>query len=245
MDLKNKNIKNLDYDNIPKHVGIIMDGNGRWAKKRNLPRTMGHKAGSERVIEIVEAAHDLGIKSLSLFAFSTENWKRPQGEISKLMELLVFYLRTQIKKLNENNIKLNILGDYSLVAPSIKKEIELGLSLTEANDKMILNIAFNYGGQDEIINATKLIGEKIKMGEIQPEDVNKKLFEEFLYTKGQPELDLLIRPSGELRISNFMLYQMAYSELWFSDCLWPDFTTEVFVNAIIDFQNRDRRFGGI
>ncbi|WP_036728795.1 MULTISPECIES: isoprenyl transferase [Peptoniphilus] len=235
---------NIKLDLIPNHIGIIMDGNGRWAKNKNLPRYFGHKEGSKRVIEIVEACYNLGIKSLSLYAFSTENWKRPEEEISKLMDLLVIFIKSQLDKIMENNVKINVLGDISKLPLKVQKEINRALSLTEHNDKMILNIGLNYGGRDEIIMATKAICEDVLNKKIAINDI-ETLFSNYLYTKGQNELDLLIRPSGELRVSNFMLYQLAYAEFWFSNILWPDFTEEVLYEAIIDYQNRNRRFGGL
>lgn len=236
---------NIDMNNLPKHIGIIMDGNGRWAKKRGLPRTFGHREGTKRVIEIVEACYKLGIKSLSLYAFSTENWKRPESEISKLMDLLIYYIENQLEKIKKNNIKINLLGDISQLPTKVKLSVGRALNETKHNDKMILNIGLNYGGRDEIVRATKLVVEEVLNGNIKLEDITSKVFENHLYTSNQDELDLLIRPSGELRVSNFMLYQLAYSEFWFSDVLWPDFTEEVLLNAISDFQKRSRRYGGI
>ncbi|WP_073182799.1 isoprenyl transferase [Anaerosphaera aminiphila] len=235
----------LDLKNIPNHIGIIMDGNGRWAKKRNLPRSMGHREGSKRVIEIVEACYRLNVKSLSLYAFSTENWKRPKDEISKLMDLLVYYIKTQLDRLIKNNVKINVMGDISKLPDRIVQEINRALLLTKDNDKMILNIGLNYGGRDEIVRATQLIAKEVVNGNFDVDDINKEMFNEYLYTKGQPELDLLIRPSGEFRVSNFMLYQLAYSEFWFSNVLWPDFKEDVLYEAILDYQKRNRRFGGI
>lgn len=235
----------IDLENIPKHIGIIMDGNGRWATKRGLPRSLGHKEGTQRVIDIVEASYKLGVKSLSLYAFSTENWKRPEDEIAKLMELLIYYIRTQLNKIMKNNIKINVMGDISEFPLKVQKEVSRALSLTKMNDKMILNIGLNYGGRSEIIKAVKTISNEYKEGIINIEDIDEDTFSNYLYTNNQPELDLLIRPSGELRVSNFMLYQLAYCEFWFSDVLWPDFSEEVLYEAIIDYQNRDRRFGGI
>jgi len=235
----------LDLENLPSHVGIIMDGNGRWAKNRNLPRTFGHKEGTKRVIEIVETAYKLNIKSLTLFAFSTENWKRPEDEISKLMELLSYYIKTQLEKIISNNIKINVMGDYTKFPNSIVKLIDNSLQRTQSNDKMILNIALNYGGQSEIVNATKNIIKDISQNKISVDEINTHTFKNYLYTKGQDDLDLLIRPSGELRVSNFMLYQLAYSEFYFSDVLWPDFKENEFYKAIYDYQNRNRRFGGL
>jgi len=237
--------KSIDIDKLPLHIGIIMDGNGRWAKKRFLPRTAGHKEGMERVKEIVEVAVNIGIKHLSLYAFSTENWKRPKEEIDGLMKLLVYYLRAELKKLNKNNIKIRILGDISKLPEGPRKEVEYAVEKTKYNDKMILNIALNYGGRDEIVWGIKNIVNDIKMGKIKVEDLNENVFSDYLYTKGQPDLDLLIRPSGELRLSNFMLYQVAYTEFWFSNIYWPDFREEHFYQAILDYQKRDRRFGGI
>lgn len=236
---------NIDMNKLPKHIGIIMDGNGRWAKKRGLPRTFGHREGTKRVIEIVEACYKLGIKSLSLYAFSTENWKRPESEISKLMDLLIYYIENQLEKIKKNNIKINLLGDISQLPTKVKLSVGRALNETKHNDKMILNIGLNYGGRDEIVRATKLVVEEVLNGNIKLEDITSKVFENHLYTSNQDELDLLIRPSGELRVSNFMLYQLAYSEFWFSDVLWPDFTEEVLLNAISDFQKRSRRYGGI
>lgn len=235
----------LDLENIPSHIGIIMDGNGRWAKKRNLPRTFGHKEGTKRVIDIVETAYKLNIKSLTLYAFSTENWKRPEDEISKLMDLLAYYIKNQLEKIINNNIKINVLGDYTKFPNSIVKLIDNALQRTESNDKMILNIALNYGGQTEIVDATKKIVKDIGDNKISIDDINTETFKDYLYTKGQSDLDLLIRPSGELRVSNFLLYQLAYSEFYFSDILWPDFNENEFYKAIYDYQNRNRRFGGL
>ncbi|MBU5669080.1 isoprenyl transferase [Peptoniphilus sp. MSJ-1] len=235
----------LDFENIPSHIGIIMDGNGRWAKKRNLPRTFGHKEGTKRVIDIVETAYKLNIKSLTLYAFSTENWKRPEDEISKLMDLLAYYIKNQLEKIIKNNIKINVLGDYTKFPSSIVKLIDNALQRTESNDKMILNIALNYGGQTEIVDATKKIVKDIGDNKISIDDINTETFKDYLYTKGQSDLDLLIRPSGEFRVSNFLLYQLAYSEFYFSDILWPDFNENEFYKAIYDYQNRNRRFGGL
>lgn len=235
----------LDLDRIPRHVGIIMDGNGRWAKKRNMPRALGHKEGAKRVVDIVETAYNLNIKSLTLYAFSTENWKRPEEEISKLMDLLAFYIKTQLQRIKKNNIKINVLGDYNVFPELIVKLIEDALQETKSNDKMILNIALNYGGQSEIVRATKNIVKDILNENILLEDINTQSFKNYLYTKGQDDLDLLIRPSGELRVSNFLLYQLAYSEFYFSNVLWPDFNEYEFYKAIYDFQNRNRRYGGL
>ncbi len=241
MKLKNK----IDINNIPSHVAIIMDGNGRWAKERFLPRTAGHQEGMKRVIEIVEVAEKLNIKYLSLYAFSTENWKRPKEEIDGLMKLLVQYIRSELNKIYKNNIRIQTMGDISKLPKVPRKEVEKAIEKTKNNNKMVLNIGLNYGGRDEIVRAVKNILEDVKMGKINEEDINTKNFSNYLYTNEMPDPDLLIRPSGELRLSNFMLYQIAYTEFWFSDIYWPDFKEEHFYEAIIDYQKRDRRFGGI
>lgn len=235
----------IDLKNVPCHIGIIMDGNGRWARAKNLPRYFGHKAGSDRVIDIVEASYNLGIKSLSLYAFSTENWKRPKDEIFKLMDLIIYYIKTQLSKIKKNNIKINILGEISPLPTSVKTEIIRALDETKNNSGMNLNIGLNYGGQDEILRAVKNISSDILDKKFSIDKIDKDLFESYLYTKGQDALDLLIRPSGELRISNFMLWQLAYSEFYFSDVLWPDFNENELYKAIVSYQKRDRRFGGL
>ncbi|TCS89692.1 undecaprenyl diphosphate synthase [Keratinibaculum paraultunense] len=241
IELKSK----IDINNIPSHVAIIMDGNGRWAKERFLPRTAGHQEGMKRVIEIVEVAEKLNIKYLSLYAFSTENWKRPKEEIEGLMKLLVQYIRSELNKICKNNIRIQTMGDISKLPETPRKEVERAIEKTKNNNKMVLNIGLNYGGRDEIVRAVKNILEDVKMGKINEKDINTKNFSNYLYTNGIPDPDLLIRPSGELRLSNFMLYQIAYTEFWFSDIYWPDFKEEHFYKAIIDYQKRDRRFGGI
>ena len=230
---------------MPKHIGIIMDGNGRWATKRGLPRTYGHKEGVKRVLDIVREAYRLEIPFLSLYAFSTENWKRPKKEIDNLMILLQRFLVKYIEELEENGVKLNIMGDISALDGKTRELVELALERTSKGTKMVLNIGLNYGGQDEILKAVADIAHCVKEGQIDPNSIDKSLFESFLSTKSQPPLDLLIRPSGELRVSNFMLYQMAYSEFWFSNVLWPDFDEAVFNEAIEDYRSRDRRFGGL
>lgn len=249
MENKEKTIESLkekiDESNLPNHVAIIMDGNGRWAKKRFLPRTAGHKEGMERVKEIVEVAAKIGIKYLSLYAFSTENWKRPEKEINGLMKLLVQYLRAELNTLHKNNIKVQALGDISKLPLLPRIEVEKAIEKTKNNDKMTLNIALNYGGRDEIIEATKNILKDVEMGKMDIEELNVNTFNKYLYTKNQPDPDLLIRPSGELRISNFLLYQIAYTEFCFYNIYWPDFREEHFYRAIIDYQKRDRRYGGI
>ncbi|RKD34469.1 isoprenyl transferase [Thermohalobacter berrensis] len=244
-DIERKLIKEIDKTNLPNHIAIIMDGNGRWAKKRFLPRTAGHREGVKRVREIVKACGDLGIKYLTLYAFSTENWKRPKDEIDSLMKLLVEYLKKELNTLHKNNVKINILGDLEKLPSLPKQEVFNAIEKTRNNNKLILNIALNYGGRDEIIRAIKLLAKNVKDNKIQLEDINEELFKEFLYTGSQPDPDLLIRTSGELRISNFLIYQIAYTEFYFTDIYWPQFTKEHLFKAILDYQNRNRRFGGI
>ncbi|MDU4277086.1 MAG: isoprenyl transferase [Finegoldia magna] len=231
-------LSNLDQDRLPKHIAIIMDGNGRWATKRNKPRVFGHNEGMKRVVDVVENSLNIGIKYLSLYAFSTENWKRPQKEIDFLMQILIKYIDDQLNKLVTQGVKINILGDISVLPEKVIQKIEYALDSTRDNDKLILNIAINYGSRQEILKA---VNTAIEKGEILTDDE----FSNLLYTRNQPDVDLLIRPGGEKRLSNFMLYQMSYAELYFSDIYWPDFKLESLIDAIYWYQNRDRRFGGL
>lgn len=242
---KQKLGKSIDKDNIPKHIAIIMDGNGRWAKQRKLPRTMGHKAGVETIRRVIKESHVLGIKYLTLYAFSTENWKRPDDEVSALMKLLVDYLRSELAELNKNEVVIRVLGDVKKLPKDAQKEIIEAIEVTKNNKGIVLNIAFNYGGRDEIIRATKLVAKEVKNGNLNIEDIDENIFEKYLYTNGTPDPDLIIRPSGEQRISNFLLWQCAYSEFWYSNVCWPDFKEEHLYEAIYDYQNRDRRYGGV
>lgn len=245
---KKRGIENeiqLDDNNIPKHVAMIMDGNGRWAKSRNLPRTMGHKAGVETIRRIIKEADRLGIKYVTFYAFSTENWKRPETEVNALMNLLVQYLKDEIIDLHNNGVILRILGDIENIPGKCRKQIEEAVTLTKDNEGLVLNIAFNYGGRDEILRSVKLIIDDIEQGKINKNDIDQKLFSNYLYTKDSPDPDLIIRPSGEQRISNFLLWQCAYSEFWYSNVNWPDFKERDLQQAIYDYQNRDRRFGGV
>ena len=231
-------LSNLDQDRLPKHIAIIMDGNGRWATKRNKPRVFGHNEGMKRVVDVVENSLNIGIKYLSLYAFSTENWKRPQKEIDFLMQILIKYIDDQLNKLVTQGVKINILGDISVLPEKVIQKIEYALDSTKDNDKLILNIAINYGSRQEILRA---VNTAIEDGEILTDDE----FSNLLYTRNQPDVDLLIRPGGEKRLSNFLLYQMSYAELYFSDIYWPDFKLESLVDAIYWYQNRNRRFGGL
>lgn len=231
----------LDLNKIPEHVGIILDGNGRWAKKRFMPRMAGHREGMKRVVDIVEASSNLGIKYLSLYAFSTENWKRPTEEVSALMNLLIVYVDSQLKRLSDNNVIVKTIGDISKLPDKSREAIERACENTKNNTGMVLNLGLNYGSRSEIIRAV----ERIVNSSYDVNDLTEDNFKEFLDTKSQPDLDLLIRPGGEKRLSNFMLYQVAYAELYFCDTLWPDFKEEELYKAILDFQSRNRRFGGI
>lgn len=244
---KNKHIQDdmLDRDNIPKHIAIIMDGNGRWAKEKKLPRTMGHKAGVETIRKIVKESKDLGVEYLTLYAFSTENWKRPKDEVSALMKLLVEYLRNELEELNKNEVSIRISGDITKLPKDAEREIKQAIDITRDNKGIVLNIAFNYGGRDEILRAVKNISTDVKSNKIDINDIDEKIFNSYLYTANIPDPDLIIRPSGEMRISNFLLWQCAYSEFWFSNVFWPDFDEKHLHKAIIDFQQRNRRYGGV
>ncbi|GMO65211.1 MAG: isoprenyl transferase [Endomicrobiia bacterium] len=224
---------------IPGHVAIIMDGNGRWAKKKSLPRIFGHKQGVKTIKEIVKAANGLGVKVLSLYAFSTENWKRPQSEIKSLFSLFRQFVRKELRELNDLGVRLRILGDLSKFPENVKSEIKNACIITSQNTKFELNIALNYGARQEIIRAFEIM---TKQGIKKP---TEEIVSSFLYTCGQSDPDLLIRTSGELRVSNFLLWQIAYSEIYVTDKLWPDFTQDDLKIAIVAFQKRRRRFGGL
>ncbi|MBU4129071.1 isoprenyl transferase [bacterium] len=232
-------LSKLDKSRIPKHVAIIMDGNGRWAKKRGLPRMAGHRKGINRLKEIVPAAKDYGIKFLTLFAFSTENWNRPEGEIKGLFKTLEKYLKDEVAELQKNNTRLHPIGRLEKLPSPLREELFRVERITKNNKGIILNLALNYGGRSDIVNAVK------KIIANQPKKIDEETFSKYLYTSGQPDPDLLIRTSGEMRISNFLLWQLAYSELWITPILWPDFRREDLLQAILDYQMRERRFGRI
>lgn len=244
-DKENKEDIQLDFNKIPEHIAIIMDGNGRWAKKRKLPRSMGHKAGVETIRRILKEADRLGIKHMTLYAFSTENWKRPKDEVDALMKLLVQYLTNEVEGLHQNGVVLRILGDITALPNLVQEKIYEAIDLTKDNKGIVLNVAFNYGGRDEIVRAVKSIVSDVEYGNINKEKIDENLISNYLYTKDSPDPDLIIRPSGEKRISNFLLWQCAYSEFWYSNVNWPDFTESDLHKAIYDYQNRDRRFGGV
>lgn len=229
--------------NLPKHIALIMDGNRRWAKGRNLDIKQGHYAGAENLEKIALYANKIGIKYMTVYAFSTENWKRSETEVKGLMLLLKAYVEKMLAKTNSNNIKINILGDISKLDISLQKSINKILNKTKGNTGLTLNIAFNYGGRDEIVKATQKISEEVKKGNINVEDIDEKMLEDYLYTKGQPDPDIMIRTSGELRLSNFLLWQLAYTEFVFLNKYWPDFNEKDLDNAVEDFQKRHRNFG--
>ncbi len=239
-DLEKKYWEKIDEKNIPSHVAIIMDGNGRWAKKRGLSRIKGHKAGAKAIENALDSALHLGVKVITVYAFSTENWVRPEYEVSVLMTLLFQFLKLQKKKLKDKDIKLSVIGDRSKLPDFINREIDKVLGETKNNSRLVFNIALNYGGRDDIVNAVKNI---VKQG-VEPSIIDERFFAKYLYTAGLPDPDLLIRTSGEVRISNFLLWQIAYTELYFSDVLWPDFDTIEMLKAVIEYQKRERRFGG-
>lgn len=235
----------IDYNSVPKHVAIIMDGNGRWAKSKGLPRIAGHREGIRTVIEIARTANKLGIKHLTLFAFSTENWKRPETEVNYLMELPSEFLLDYIEELIENNVQIKIMGFDNQLPDKTIKAVREAEEKTKNNSGLILNFALNYGSRAEIINATKDIVQDVLVNKISINNINEEFFNSYLLTKEYPDPELLIRTSGELRISNFLLWQLAYSELWFTSVYWPNFNEQLFVEAIYEYQQRRRRFGGI
>ncbi|MDP4134092.1 MAG: isoprenyl transferase [Bacillota bacterium] len=235
----------IDRNNLPKHIGIIMDGNGRWAKKRGLPRSIGHAEGAKAFDKIIDFAGKLGIKVVTCYAFSTENWSRPDDEVAALMSLLLQYLKDGLTKMADKDTKVIIIGDTKGLNEDIKEGIRKIEDSTKDGKSMVLQIALNYGGRQEIISAAQKAAKMAVSGEIKPEDIDDKLLSSLMYNPDVPEPDLIIRPSGEFRLSNFLLWGSAYSELWFSDILWPDFTADDLLKSIYDYQQRSRRFGGI
>ena len=237
------NLSEKYLNSPPKHVAIIMDGNGRWAKSRSLPRFAGHQRGAKVVKKIVHTAPGLGIKYLTLFAFSSENWKRPQDEVSDLMALLKLYISRELGELHRNNVRVRILGEISLFSDEIQKMLDSAVNKTKNNSGLELCLALNYGSRIEIIKAVKLIAKDVSKGLIELNSVDEKTLETYLDTSDVPDPDLLIRTSGEQRLSNFLLWQLAYTELIFVNCLWPDFTSDDLEKAIQEYQQRDRRYG--
>jgi undecaprenyl diphosphate synthase len=233
--------RQVNFDQLPAHIAIIMDGNGRWAARRHLPRVEGHRAGIESVRDVVEASARLGIEVLTLYAFSVENWKRPRSEVNTLMLLLKRYLRSELSTLTRNNIRFQVIGRSEELAPDVQHELAIGIERTAGNSGMLFNIALNYGGRTEIVDAVR---RAIASG-IPASELDERHFSSFLYTAGQPDPDLLIRTSGEMRVSNFLLWQIAYSEIWVTETLWPDFRRRDLLEALVAYQKRDRRYGGI
>ena len=233
----------INLNNLPKHLAIIMDGNGRWAKQKGLLRAFGHENGTKSVRVTVETSAKLGISNLTLFAFSTENWSRPKLEVDLLMELLINSLKNELNTLQENNIKLNSIGNLDLLPKSAQKKLEEVIETTKNTSRMVLTLALSYGSREELINAVKNISNKVKNNIISIDNIDESIINQHLYTRDLPEVDLLIRTSGEHRISNFLLWQIAYSELYFTDVLWPDFKENDLYEAIISYQKRERRFG--
>ena len=238
-------MKKEDFTHLPNHVAIIMDGNGRWAKKIGKKRAFGHENGTKSVRDCIDQSLRLGIKNLTLYVFSTENWNRPKFEVNALMDLLVYSLENERVNLIENGIKLNVIGELETLKDKAKTKLKSIISETKSNKKLNLNLAISYGSKQEIVNVIREISNKVKNNIISSKNIDENIINEHLYTRNLPSLDLLIRTGGESRVSNFLLWQIAYAELFFTDILWPDFRKEDFFNAIVDYQNRERRFGKI
>ncbi len=234
-------VRQIDFDRLPTHIAVIMDGNGRWAARRLLPRVEGHRAGIDAVRDVVETSARLGIRVLTLYAFSVENWKRPATEVNTLMGLLKRYLRSELQTLLQNDIRFRVIGRREALAPDIQRELADAEARTGDNRGMLFNIALNYGGRAEIVDAAR----RAMASGLTPDELDEARFAGFLYTAGQPDPDLLIRTSGELRISNYLLWQIAYAEIWVTETLWPDFRCRHLLEAIVAYQKRERRYGGI
>lgn len=240
-----KLLAKMDRNRIPRHIAIIMDGNGRWANSRGLPRFFGHKAGVESLRDIVRACTEFNIQVLTVYAFSTENWKRPQEEVNVLMDLLVEYLYKEIEELCREGVKVNPIGKLEELPAGVIEALRMAVKRSGMNKGLILNLALNYGGRTEIVEAVRNIASNVKNGSLCPDQIDSNTISDYLYTSGQPDPDLLIRPSGDFRISNFLLWQLAYTEFWHTPVLWPDFRREHLISAIVAFQSRERRFGGL
>lgn len=235
----------LDLSRLPRHVAIIMDGNGRWATRRGMPRSFGHRAGVESLRDVVRISSDLGLNVLTVYAFSTENWKRPQEEVNILMDLLVEYLHKELDELHSNNVKIRAIGKIEDLPLSARDAVARASRKTRDNTGLTLNVALNYGSRTELMEAIKSIGLDVAKGRLDPENIDENTISGRLYTAGQPDPDLLIRPSGDYRVSNFLLWQLAYTEFWLTTVMWPDFRRVHLLQALIDFQKRNRRFGGL
>ncbi|GAB1539575.1 polyprenyl diphosphate synthase [Scytonema sp. NUACC21] len=235
----------LDIHRLPQHVAVIMDGNGRWATQRGLPRIAGHRQGAKTLKELLRCCKDWGIKALTAYAFSTENWRRPLEEVDFLMLLFERLLRQELAQMHREGVRISFIGDLSILRPSLLVEIERSMAETFHNQAIHFTVAVNYGSRNEITRACRQVAELVQRGEVSPDEVNESLIEQNLYTVGTPEPDLLIRTSGEMRLSNFLLWQMAYTEMYFTDVFWPDFDRAAFHQALLSYQERDRRFGQI
>tara|TARA_B110000003_G_scaffold200266_1_gene198880 strand:- start:781 stop:1521 length:741 start_codon:yes stop_codon:yes gene_type:complete len=235
--------KEIETNNLPKHIAIIMDGNGRWAKEKGFLRAFGHENGTKSVREVVEACSELGVENLTLYAFSSENWNRPKLEVKTLMQLLISSLKKEMSTMQKNSIRLNAIGNLNNLPEKVQKELLYVIEATKENKNMNLTLALSYGSRDEIVDVTKQICDKVKNKIISIENIDDTLINQHLYTRNLPDVDLLIRTSGEKRISNFLLWQIAYAELYFTNVYWPDFVKENLYEAVIDYQNRERRFG--
>jgi len=238
-------INKIDAGKIPKHIAIIMDGNGRWAEQRGLPRIAGHKAGAEALRRVMQACDELNIEFLTVYAFSTENWRRPQEEVDALMLLLEEYLIKEVDELHANNIRLLAIGSLNKLPATVQKALAAAMQKTKNNTKRTLVLAVNYGGRREIVEAAQNIAQTVLEGKLNPADIDEQVFQNYLYTASLPDPDLLIRASGEMRLSNFLLWQLAYTELWVSEVNWPDFGRLQILQAIASYQQRERRFGGL
>ena len=243
--MKSDTAAGTDPARLPAHLAIIMDGNGRWAKKRLMNRVMGHERGANVVRDIVRTTRELGIGVLTLYAFSTENWQRPKTEVAALMSILKNFLRSEQQDMVANNIRFNVIGQAKRLPEDVQKQIELTKALTHNNSGMILNLALSYGGRDEITRMVRQIAREVQAGRIAVDDISPEMISDHLYTKGMPDPDLLIRTSGEMRISNFLLWQIAYAEIFVTETLWPDFTKEELIEILKNFQGRERRFGKV
>ena len=235
----------IDRTSLPNHVAVIMDGNGRWAKQRGLPRIEGHRRGANTLKEMLRYCKDLGIKTLTAYAFSTENWGRPIGEVNFLMSLFERLLQKELREMEAEEVCINFIGDLTPLPPSLQQEMQRSMERTKNNQGVYFNVAINYGSRHEMINACKQIAQKVQQGELSAEEIDDRTISQHLYTNGSPDPDLLIRTSGEMRLSNFMLWQLAYTEIYVTDILWPDFNRQQFDRAIVSFQQRDRRFGKV
>jgi undecaprenyl diphosphate synthase len=235
----------INQATLPKHVAVIMDGNGRWAKQRGLPRIEGHRRGANALKEMLRYCKDLGVKTLTAYAFSTENWGRPTGEVNFLMSLFERLLQKELKEMEAEEVCINFIGDLTPLPPSLQQEMYRSMERTKHNQGVFFNVAINYGSRHEMINACKAIAAKVQQGELSADSINDQTISQHLYTAASPDPDLLIRTSGEMRLSNFMLWQLAYTEIYVTDTLWPDFDNEQFDQAIVSFQQRDRRFGQV